>query len=67
MALNMVMGRLTAFELQSMQAPHVMICDTMVGSLFQHHTIHAVGAFRHHCSDHNGFLLTCFQLWVLTG
>ncbi|KAI5121555.1 hypothetical protein M0805_000736 [Coniferiporia weirii] len=35
-------SRLTAFELQALNAPSVMICDTMVGSLFQHHKIHAV-------------------------
>ncbi|KAF9529186.1 hypothetical protein CPB83DRAFT_852820 [Crepidotus variabilis] len=35
-------SRLTAFELQTLQIPSVMICDTMVGSLFQTHTIHAV-------------------------
>ncbi|KAH8119007.1 eukaryotic translation initiation factor 2B [Phellopilus nigrolimitatus] len=35
-------SRLTAFELQSLKAPFVMICDTMVGSLFQHHKIHGV-------------------------
>lgn len=36
-------SRLTAYELQTLKIPSVMICDTMVGSLFQHHTIHAVG------------------------
>ncbi|THH02924.1 hypothetical protein EW145_g6689 [Phellinidium pouzarii] len=35
-------SRLTAFELQALKAPSVMICDTMVGSLFQHHKLHAV-------------------------
>ena len=35
--------RLTALELQTLNIPSVMICDTMVGSLFQHHKIHAVG------------------------
>ncbi|KIM45244.1 hypothetical protein M413DRAFT_24483 [Hebeloma cylindrosporum] len=35
-------SRLTALELQTLQIPSVMICDTMVGSLFQHHSIHAV-------------------------
>ncbi|KAF8210541.1 eukaryotic translation initiation factor 2B [Mycena galopus ATCC 62051] len=35
-------SRLTAFELQTLEIPSVMICDTMVGSLFQHHKIHAV-------------------------
>jgi len=35
---------LTALELQTLQIPSVMICDTMVGSLFQHHKIHAVGS-----------------------
>ncbi|PPQ89730.1 hypothetical protein CVT25_014131 [Psilocybe cyanescens] len=35
-------SRLTALELQTLKIPSVMICDTMVGSLFQHHNIHAV-------------------------
>ncbi|KAI0318389.1 hypothetical protein OF83DRAFT_1163471 [Amylostereum chailletii] len=35
-------SRLTALELKTLQIPHTMIVDTMVGSLFQHHTIHAV-------------------------
>ncbi|KAI0358416.1 eukaryotic translation initiation factor 2B [Trametes cingulata] len=35
-------SRLTAFELQSLQIPSTMLCDSMVGSLFQHHEIHAV-------------------------
>ncbi|KAJ8590234.1 putative translation initiation factor [Rhizopogon salebrosus TDB-379] len=35
-------SRLTALELKTMRIPSVMICDTMVGSLFQHHNIHAV-------------------------
>ncbi|KAJ7838697.1 Methylthioribose-1-phosphate isomerase [Mycena leptocephala] len=35
-------SRLTALELQTLDIPSVMICDTMVGSLFQHHNIHAV-------------------------
>ncbi|EIW82764.1 eukaryotic translation initiation factor 2B [Coniophora puteana RWD-64-598 SS2] len=35
-------SRLTALELQTLQIPSTMICDTMVGSLFQHHEIHAV-------------------------
>ncbi|KIL65957.1 hypothetical protein M378DRAFT_161602 [Amanita muscaria Koide BX008] len=35
-------SRLTALELQTLDIPSVMICDTMVGSLFQHHDIHAV-------------------------
>jgi len=35
-------SRLTALELQTLNIPSVMICDTMVGSLFQHHNIHAV-------------------------
>ncbi|KAJ6625456.1 Methylthioribose-1-phosphate isomerase [Mycena sp. CBHHK59/15] len=42
-------SRLTALELQTLNIPSVMICDTMVGSLFQHHNIHAtavVGADR---------------------
>ncbi|KAI0093245.1 eukaryotic translation initiation factor 2B [Irpex rosettiformis] len=41
-------SRLTAFELQSLQIPSVMLCDSMVGSLFQHNNIAgiAVGADR---------------------
>ncbi|TBU33834.1 eukaryotic translation initiation factor 2B [Dichomitus squalens] len=41
-------SRLTAFELQSLKIPSTMLCDSMVGSLFQHHNIHAiaVGADR---------------------
>ncbi|KAF8639581.1 hypothetical protein AX17_001483 [Amanita inopinata Kibby_2008] len=35
-------SRLTALELQTLKIPSIMICDTMVGSLFQHDTIHAV-------------------------
>jgi len=35
-------SRLTSLELQTLNIPSVMICDTMVGSLFQHHKIHAV-------------------------
>lgn len=35
-------SRLTALELKTLQIPSTMIVDTMVGSLFQHHTIHAV-------------------------
>ncbi|KAG6898166.1 S-methyl-5-thioribose-1-phosphate isomerase [Termitomyces sp. T32_za158] len=35
-------SRLTALELQTLKIPSVMLCDTMVGSLFQHHNIHAV-------------------------
>ncbi|KAL0956397.1 hypothetical protein HGRIS_002544 [Hohenbuehelia grisea] len=35
-------SRLTALELQTLKIPSTMICDTMVGSLFQHHEIHAV-------------------------
>jgi methylthioribose-1-phosphate isomerase len=35
-------SRLTALELQTLKIPNVMICDTMVGSLFQNHNIHAV-------------------------
>ncbi|GLB37600.1 putative translation initiation factor [Lyophyllum shimeji] len=35
-------SRLTALELQTLNIPSVMLCDTMVGSLFQHHNIHAV-------------------------
>jgi hypothetical protein len=36
-------SRLTALELKTLQIPSTMIVDTMVGSLFQHHNIHAVG------------------------
>ncbi|RPD59873.1 eukaryotic translation initiation factor 2B [Lentinus tigrinus ALCF2SS1-6] len=41
-------SRLTAFELQSLKIPSTMLCDSMVGSLFQHYQIHAiaVGADR---------------------
>lgn len=35
-------SRLTALELKTLNIPSVMICDTMVGSLFQHFNIHAV-------------------------
>jgi len=35
--------RLTALELKTLQIPSTMIVDTMVGSLFQHHKIYAVG------------------------
>ncbi|KXN91042.1 Methylthioribose-1-phosphate isomerase [Leucoagaricus sp. SymC.cos] len=35
-------SRLTAYEFKTLKIPSVMICDTMVGSLFQHHKIHAV-------------------------
>lgn len=35
-------SRLTALELQTLKIPSTMIVDTMVGSLFQHHHIHAV-------------------------
>ncbi|KAI0266841.1 hypothetical protein BC834DRAFT_873794 [Gloeopeniophorella convolvens] len=35
-------SRLTALELKTLQIPSTMIVDTMVGSLFQHHNIHAV-------------------------
>ena len=35
--------RLTALELQTLKIPSVMLCDSMVGSLFQHHNIAAVG------------------------
>jgi methylthioribose-1-phosphate isomerase len=35
-------SRLTSLELQTLKIPSTMICDTMVGSLFQHHEIHAV-------------------------
>ncbi|KAI0743488.1 eukaryotic translation initiation factor 2B [Daedaleopsis nitida] len=41
-------SRLTALELQTLNIPSTMLCDSMVGSLFQHHEIHgiAVGADR---------------------
>jgi len=41
-------SRLTALELQTLKIPSVMLCDSMVGSLFQHHDISAiaVGADR---------------------
>jgi len=41
-------SRLTAFELISLKIPSVMLCDSMVGSLFQHKGISgiAVGADR---------------------
>ncbi|TDL25896.1 eukaryotic translation initiation factor 2B [Rickenella mellea] len=35
-------SRLTAMELQELKIPSIMICDTMVGSLFQSHVIHGV-------------------------
>ncbi|KAG8814725.1 S-methyl-5-thioribose-1-phosphate isomerase [Serendipita sp. 401] len=35
-------SRLTALELKTLQIPSTMICDSMVGSLFQHESIHAV-------------------------
>ncbi len=38
-----VLIRLTAFELQSLKIPSTMLCDSMVGSLFQHHQIHGIG------------------------
>jgi len=41
-------SRLTALELQTLKIPSTMLCDSMVGSLFQHHNISAiaVGADR---------------------
>ncbi|KAG8895999.1 S-methyl-5-thioribose-1-phosphate isomerase [Tulasnella sp. 403] len=41
-------SRLTSLELHTLQIPSVMVCDSMVGSLFQTHQIHAiaVGADR---------------------
>ncbi|KAL4250013.1 Methylthioribose-1-phosphate isomerase [Abortiporus biennis] len=41
-------SRLTALELQTLQIPSTMLCDSMVGSLFQHNNIAgiAVGADR---------------------
>jgi methylthioribose-1-phosphate isomerase len=39
----LIHSRLTALELKTLQIPSTMIVDTMVGSLFQHHKIHAVG------------------------
>jgi hypothetical protein len=41
-------SRLTALELKTLQIPSTMIVDTMVGSLFQHHDVHAVGVSRCH-------------------
>ncbi|KZT08358.1 Methylthioribose-1-phosphate isomerase [Laetiporus sulphureus 93-53] len=35
-------SRLTALELKTLKIPSTMLCDSMVGSLFQHHNIHAV-------------------------
>ncbi|KAH9948540.1 Methylthioribose-1-phosphate isomerase [Amylocystis lapponica] len=35
-------SRLTALELQTLKIPATMLCDSMVGSLFQHHNVHAV-------------------------
>ncbi|KAF9653819.1 putative translation initiation factor [Thelephora ganbajun] len=35
-------SRLTALELVTLGIPSVMVCDSMVGSLFQHHKIDAV-------------------------
>lgn len=37
--------RLTALELLTLKIPSVMVCDSMVGSLFQHHKIDAIGVF----------------------
>ena len=37
--------RLTAFELLSLKIPAVMLCDSMVGSLFQHKGIAGIGAY----------------------
>ncbi|EED78156.1 eukaryotic translation initiation factor 2B [Postia placenta Mad-698-R] len=39
-------SRLTAFELQTLNIPSTMLCDSMVGSLFQSHGIHAVGTYN---------------------
>ena len=39
----LIHSRLTSLELKTLQIPSTMIVDTMVGSLFQHHEIHAVG------------------------
>ena len=36
-------NRLTALELITLGIPSVMVCDSMVGSLFQHHKIDAIG------------------------
>ncbi|KAI0812505.1 eukaryotic translation initiation factor 2B [Irpex lacteus] len=38
-------SRLTAYELQSLKIPSVMLCDSMVGSLFQHHNIAGIGMY----------------------
>lgn len=40
---------LTAMELQALKIPSVMICDTMVGSLFQNRKIHGVGKYNVVC------------------
>jgi methylthioribose-1-phosphate isomerase len=37
-----VAGSLTALELKTLGAPSCMVCDSMVGSLFQHHALDAV-------------------------
>ncbi|KZT71005.1 Methylthioribose-1-phosphate isomerase [Daedalea quercina L-15889] len=45
-------SRLTALELLTLNIPSTMLCDSMVGSLFQHNKIHAVvvGADRIACN-----------------
>ena len=44
--LTLLLGiRLTAFELQSLKIPSTMLCDSMVGSLFQHKGISGIGTF----------------------
>jgi len=53
---------LTALELQTLQIPSVMICDTMVGSLFQHHKIHAVGPCLNNPSFHLSIDLSYFSV-----
>ena len=37
--------RLTAHELLSLSIPSVMLCDSMVGSLFQHNDIAGIGMY----------------------
>ncbi|TFY64107.1 hypothetical protein EVJ58_g2839 [Rhodofomes roseus] len=39
-------SRLTALELLTLKIPATMLCDSMVGSLFQHNDIHAVGTYN---------------------
>ncbi|KAG6903099.1 S-methyl-5-thioribose-1-phosphate isomerase [Termitomyces sp. Mi166 len=50
-------SRLTALELQTLEIPSVMLCDTMVGSLFQHHDIHAVAVGADRIGTYNAAVL----------